>query len=91
MWTFSNRTFWWFRRWQKDHGLSGMERYWKSLWYIYQKNKVPELKAKTHNTGVLVDEVTDFNNMMSELLESMDKVDKSVKKNNIQDKDFPLL
>lgn len=41
--------------------------------------------------GFFVEEATDFNHMMSDLLESLDKVDKSVKRNNISDEDFPDL
>jgi len=38
--------------------------------------------AEAQKNGSLVNDVTDFNDMMSDLLESLDKVDKSVKKNN---------
>ncbi|MEH6457422.1 MAG: LysM peptidoglycan-binding domain-containing protein [Cocleimonas sp.] len=41
--------------------------------------------------GFFVEEAADFNHMMSDLLESLDKVDKSVKRNNISDEDFPDL
>ena len=50
------------------------------------KDEDSDLAAKEN--GALVEEAADFNNMMSDLLESLDKVDKSVKRNNIKDDAF---
>ncbi|MGK0271233.1 MAG: FimV-like protein, partial [Cocleimonas sp.] len=53
------------------------------------KIKDTDSAIKASEDGPLLDGVTDFNHMMTDLLESLDKVDKSVKKYNISDKDFP--
>ena len=56
-----------------------------------EKIKDTDIAMAANENGVLVEEATDFNHMMSDLLESLDKVDKSVKRNNIADEDFPDL
>ena len=56
-----------------------------------EKIKDTDSVIAVKENGALVDEVTDFNHMMSDLLESLDKVDQSVKRNNISDDAFPDL
>lgn len=54
-----------------------------------EKIKDNEISSVADMDGAIIEEATDFNNMMTDLLESLDKVDKSVKRNNILDENFP--
>ena len=59
--------------------------------YIEKIKDADNAAIEATKEGVLVEEAADFNHMMSDLLESLDKVDQSVKRNNISDDAFPDL
>ncbi len=56
-----------------------------------EKIKDADSAMAAKENGALVEEAADFNHMMSDLLESLEKVDESVKRNNISDDTFPDL
>ena len=56
-----------------------------------EKIKDSDVNPKNNEDEALLVDATDFNHMMSDLLESLEKVDKSVKDNNISDDDFPTI